>query len=1584
MPSDESGSERDDEENREETGQYDDDDDDNANDNDSDDDQRSRIRRKSKSKSKSGARRYIDDAAEEEDDEGGVKAYDEDDDDDDDELDYNDGKSKNAFIVDDDEEEERPRERIRISESEKKATRDDLELVRENLNIDGDLDHADIAEDSDQDDEEGDGAPARKRIKRAQTSWKEQREYDDRPGRSDQPTYSRNYDDDSEDSMDDFIEDDEPAGQEQGVGKRRRKGARASVNDQEMDKIEKAVDLFGEDEYDEDYEEEAKTGNDKEEGPGFEKLYEPHLIKEYFLSREDDEIRKTDAPERLQIDLKKRGPTPTLAEVQDEAEWIVKQHARDVQFIDWKYLDDFGDDMVDVPVPVEDQEDDQPQFMKVTRSERARDLRSRLVSKISNVICFFRGVEKEDIHHTASHFFEGVPKWWETSTEEVEQPAMPESIIFDIPFIAHYRKEYWKPELREDDLWTIYDLDARYCILKQRKEQLKLNLEASNDTSTLHFLHKAFSMEELSDVKAFMELRSSENEEEQVETKGFKRPVKYSRYKVCKKAGIHKILDRCVLSPVKLAENLAGFKAHTPPDPAEDPVEFLLDYVEDAREFGFQDATALLAAVRFSAAKEIAADPVIRRYVREEYFERYATITCSETKQGEDSGETIHHEFRNYRQVQHRDIDDEDFLTIIKCKGEKYLNVDIKMDPRSHDRLLDELIRCYKSDEQNPCTAEWNDLRVNILKEALEANLYPILERMLLEVRQRKAKDRVGRLMQIELENQLRVPPYVYRSPDGTPETPKAIMALCYAEPSEVVVINQQGEVVSYKSINLSVPLSSNHINAAFKDNEARQLMSYLDEHRPDVIVIGAGGGLKCRTLKAQFERLVSACETEGILHRTIDVLLSDQSVAYKYSHSARSMQEFPRYPPTRLMAVSLARKLQDPLRELSGLCIGLSEDILSLHLHQLQGMLDKSERLKYTQRAFINVVNDVGVDINLAADKQIIFGNTLQFVAGLGPRKAQELLRIISQYGCVQYRNALLEDRNVRTVFQEVTFYNASAFMRITKNTSMWMDDLEVGQYRDHEENQAKWNEHGGGPLETTRIHPESYRFARKMISDALEEEDDWNLLVRALHPDRELHRQISEALWEQDLESYGKIIYQQTGERKTETLKDIRTEILNPFHDSRKLEQLDDGLLPWELDKRSEFNLLTGESDRRRPDGSKVSTLKDKVVHVRVFKLVRPHPRTDDPDAPPLPPYKVICKLENGLVGVLDEMNFGDTDADKRALQSRVKENDILSCMILEVKYEEFSVDLTYRESLIRKVEKVVKRDTNQNKKVGQIRSRMIDHPSFENVPRMKARRLLEEREAGEFIIRPSSQGLNLLSITRKVCDAPIGDDGAIISVYHEVQIKMFEQPSEFELGKRLQIENRTFENLDELIIGYLEVIASHEAKMMEHAKFCNASGAIIRNKLIEQKQTNGRGTPYLIGLNPDLQGGFMLFWLPGTKTVQEERITTVVDGFRFRQKVFKSPDHVINHFKQFPMELLNRSRGAQAPYAQPASTWGPPGGQWPANGSTWGPPPRMAPPPAGGGTWGPRPGGDWSGQGAGGQARMPPPSHGWNQRH
>jgi len=76
---------------------------------------------------------------------------------------------------------------------------------------------------------------------------------------------------------------------------------------------------------------------------------------------------------------------------------------------------------------------------------------------------------------------------------------------------------------------------------------------------------------------------------------------------------------------------------------------------------------------------------------------------------------------------------------------------------------------------------------------------------------------------------------------------------------------------------------------------------------------------------------------------------------------------------------VSLARRLQDPLRELSGLCAGMGQDVLSLRLHPLQEVLQKPDLLKFMHRAFINVVNEVGVDINLAADKQLLYGNTVQ-----------------------------------------------------------------------------------------------------------------------------------------------------------------------------------------------------------------------------------------------------------------------------------------------------------------------------------------------------------------------------------------------------------------------------------------------------------------------------------------------------------------------------------------------------------------------------------------------------------------------------
>jgi transcription elongation factor SPT6 len=144
-------------------------------------------------------------------------------------------------------------------------------------------------------------------------------------------------------------------------------------------------------------------------------------------------------------------------------------------------------------------------------------------------------------------------------------------------------------------------------------------------------------------------------------------------------------------------------------------------------------------------------------------------------------------------------------------------------------------------------------------------------------------------------------------------------------------------------------------------------------------------------------------------------------------------------------------------------------------------------------------VVNEVGVDINLAADKPAFHAHPMQFVGGLGPRKAIELIQIVRTKGCVHYREQMLEDHDVRTVMRRCVWTNAAAFLRITKNSSMWDEGLDVGQVPDANDEPVMA---GGGPLERTRIHPESYRLAKQIAMDALEEEDSENTLKRAMHP--------------------------------------------------------------------------------------------------------------------------------------------------------------------------------------------------------------------------------------------------------------------------------------------------------------------------------------------------------------------------------------------------------------------------------------------------------------------------------------------------
>ena len=108
-------------------------------------------------------------------------------------------------------------------------------------------------------------------------------------------------------------------------------------------------------------------------------------------------------------------------------------------------------------------------------------------------------------------------------------------------------------------------------------------------------------------------------------------------------------------------------------------------------------------------------------------------------------------------------------------------------------------------------------------------------------------------------------------------------------------------------------------------------------------------------------------------------------------------MQEsFPEYPELLCEAVSLGRRLQDPLTEFTALANAENDELLALQMELLQSSLDPDELRACLEIELVTRVNDVGVDVNFCLEHPHAIG-MLAYVCGLGPRKALFLLKVCS-----------------------------------------------------------------------------------------------------------------------------------------------------------------------------------------------------------------------------------------------------------------------------------------------------------------------------------------------------------------------------------------------------------------------------------------------------------------------------------------------------------------------------------------------------------------------------------------------------------
>ena len=236
--------------------------------------------------------------------------------------------------------------------------------------------------------------------------------------------------------------------------------------------------------------------------------------------------------------------------------------------------------------------------------------------------------------------------------------------------------------------------------------------------------------------------------------------------------------------------------------------------------------------------------------------------------------------------------------------------------------------------------------------------------------------------------------------------------------------------------------------------------------------------------------------ETESFLRsidglRSVPIVMVNESGASIYSVSEVARKEFPEQDVTVRGAISIGRRLMDPLAEL------VKIDPKSIGVGQYQHDVDQAELKKSLDDVVMSCVNSVGVEVNTASKE------LLSYVSGLGLQLAQAIVEYRSQNGPFQSREQL---KNVPRLGPKA-FEQAAGFLRIRN---------------------------GENPLDASAVHPESYYLVEQMA-------DDLGVSVNELIGNSQLSEKI-------DLNRY------QNVKVGLPTLQDILTELCKPGRDPRQ----------------------------------------------------------------------------------------------------------------------------------------------------------------------------------------------------------------------------------------------------------------------------------------------------------------------------------------------------------------------------------------------------------------------------------------------
>jgi len=357
---------------------------------------------------------------------------------------------------------------------------------------------------------------------------------------------------------------------------------------------------------------------------------------------------------------------------------------------------------------------------------------------------------------------------------------------------------------------------------------------------------------------------------------------------------------------------------------------------------------------------------------------------------------------------------------------------------------------------------------IKAVKDSYKRLLFPSIETEVFNLKLEEAEKEAINVFSKNLKNLLLAPPAGH----------KIIMGIDpgFRSGCKVVIIDQSGNFKEYKAIFPHEPQN--------KKQEAENiLLNFIDKYNVELISIGNGTASK--------ETSVFVNEIIKKHNLTVKSLVVNEAGASVYSASDVAIKEFPDLDVTVRGAISIARRLQDPLAEL------VKIDPKSIGVGQYQHDVNQSELKKSLDLTVESAVNLVGVELNTASVE------LLSYVSGIGKTIAQNIVNYKVKNESFQNRKELLKVSKLGPK----AFEQCAGFLRIRNSKN---------------------------PLDNSAIHPESYHIVEKMAKDL-------NVDIKNLIGNEDLTSKIN-------LSSY---ITENVG---MPTLTDITQELKKPGLDPRK----------------------------------------------------------------------------------------------------------------------------------------------------------------------------------------------------------------------------------------------------------------------------------------------------------------------------------------------------------------------------------------------------------------------------------------------